>query len=206
MVDLPSGKMKSREGTVVDADALMTEMVETAQSISVELGKLEGFSDAQKQSLYETIGLGALKYFILKVDPKKRILFDPKESVDFNGNTGPFIQYTYARIQSILRKSTFDIHEKIAVKTLHSKEKELIKILESYPEIIQTSAQQFSPAIVANYTYELVKNFNSFYQNITILGEEDVATKQFRIQLSHKVAAVIKSAMGLIGIEVPIRM
>jgi arginyl-tRNA synthetase len=206
MVDLPSGKMKSREGTVVDADALMTEMVETAQSISVELGKLEGFSDAQKQSLYETIGLGALKYFILKVDPKKRILFDPKESVDFNGNTGPFIQYTYARIQSILRKSTFDIHEKITVKTLHSKEKELIKILESYPEIIQTSAQQFSPAIVANYTYELVKNFNSFYQNITILGEEDVATKQFRIQLSHKVAAVIKSAMGLIGIEVPIRM
>ncbi|MDG2313839.1 MAG: arginine--tRNA ligase [Flavobacteriaceae bacterium] len=206
MVDLPSGKMKSREGTVVDADALMTEMVETAQSISVELGKLEGFSNAQKQSLYETIGLGALKYFILKVDPKKRILFDPKESVDFNGNTGPFIQYTYARIQSILRKSTFDIHEKIAVKTLHAKEKELIKILESYPEIIQTSAQQFSPAIVANYTYELVKNFNSFYQNITILGEEDVATKQFRIQLSHKVATVIKSAMGLLGIEVPIRM
>ena len=206
MVDLPSGKMKSREGTVVDADDLITEMIETAQSISDELGKLEGFDASQKQSLYETIGLGALKYFILKVDPKKRILFDPKESVDFNGNTGPFIQYTYARIQSILRKSTFDIEEKCAVNTLHAKEKELIKILETYPEIIQSAAQQFSPAIVANYTYELVKHFNSFYQNITILGEEDDAIKRFRIQLSNKVGEVIKSAMGLLGIEVPLRM
>jgi len=206
MVDLPSGKMKSREGTVVDADDLITEMIETAQSISDELGKLEGFDASQKQSLYETIGLGALKYFILKVDPKKRILFDPKESVDFNGNTGPFIQYTYARIQSILRKSTFDIEEKCAVNTLHAKEKELIKILETYPEIIQSAAQQFSPAIVANYTYELVKHFNSFYQNITILGEEDDAIKRFRVQLSNKVGEVIKSAMGLLGIEVPLRM
>ena len=206
MVDLPSGKMKSREGTVVDADDLITEMIETAQSISDELGKLEGFDASQKQSLYETIGLGALKYFILKVDPKKRILFDPKESVDFNGNTGPFIQYTYARIQSILRKSTFDIEEKCAVNTLHAKEKELIKILETYPEIIQSAAQQFSPAIVANYTYELVKHFNSFYQNITILGEEDDAIKRFRVHLSNKVGEVIKSAMGLLGIEVPLRM
>ena len=206
MVDLPSGKMKSREGTVVDADDLITEMIETAQTISDELGKLEGFDASQKQSLYETIGLGALKYFILKVDPKKRILFDPKESVDFNGNTGPFIQYTYARIQSILRKSTFDIEEKCAVNTLHAKEKELIKILETYPEIIQSAAQQFSPAIVANYTYELVKHFNSFYQNITILGEEDDAIKRFRVQLSNKVGEVIKSAMGLLGIEVPVRM
>ncbi len=206
MVDLPSGKMKSREGTVVDADDLITEMIETAQTISDELGKLEGFDASQKQSLYETIGLGALKYFILKVDPKKRILFDPKESVDFNGNTGPFIQYTYARIQSILRKSTFDNGEKCAVNTLHAKEKELIKILETYPEIIQSAAQQFSPAIVANYTYELVKHFNSFYQNITILGEEDDAIKRFRVQLSNKVGEVIKSAMGLLGIEVPVRM
>jgi len=206
MVDLPSGKMKSREGTVVDADDLITEMIETAQTISDELGKLEGFDASQKQSLYETIGLGALKYFILKVDPKKRILFDPKESVDFNGNTGPFIQYTYARIQSILRKSTFDNEEKCAVNTLHAKEKELIKILETYPEIIQSAAQQFSPAIVANYTYELVKHFNSFYQNITILGEEDDAIKRFRVQLSNKVGEVIKSAMGLLGIEVPVRM
>lgn len=206
MVDLPSGKMKSREGTVVDADDLITEMIETAQTISDELGKLEGFDASQKQSLYETMGLGALKYFILKVDPKKRILFDPKESVDFNGNTGPFIQYTYARIQSILRKSTFDIEEKSAVNTLHAKEKELIKILETYPEIIQSAAQQFSPAIVANYTYELVKHFNSFYQNITILGEEDDAIKRFRVQLSNKVGEVIKSAMGLLGIEVPLRM
>ena len=206
MVDLPSGKMKSREGTVVDADDLITEMIETAQTISDELGKLEGFDASQKQSLYETMGLGALKYFILKVDPKKRILFDPKESVDFNGNTGPFIQYTYARIQSILRKSTFDIEEKCAVNTLHAKEKELIKILETYPEIIQSAAQQFSPAIVANYTYELVKHFNSFYQNITILGEEDDAIKRFRVQLSNKVGEVIKSAMGLLGIEVPVRM
>ena len=206
MVDLPSGKMKSREGTVVDADDLITEMIETAQTISDELGKLEGFDASQKQSLYETMGLGALKYFILKVDPKKRILFDPKESVDFNGNTGPFIQYTYARIQSILRKSTFDIEEKSAVNTLHAKEKELIKILETYPEIIQSEAQQFSPAIVANYTYELVKHFNSFYQNITILGEEDDAIKRFRVQLSNKVGEVIKNAMGLLGIEVPLRM
>ena len=206
MVDLPSGKMKSREGTVVDADDLITEMIETAQTISDELGKLEGFDASQKQSLYETMGLGALKYFILKVDPKKRILFDPKESVDFNGNTGPFIQYTYARIQSILRKSTFDIEEKSAVNTLHAKEKELIKILETYPEIIQSAAQQFSPAIVANYTYELVKHFNSFYQNITILGEEDDAIKRFRVQLSNKVGEVIKNAMGLLGIEVPLRM
>jgi arginyl-tRNA synthetase len=206
MVDLPSGKMKSREGTVVDADELMTEMVATAQSISNELGKLEGFTEDQKQSLYETIGLGALKYFILKVDPKKRILFDPKESVDFNGNTGPFIQYTYARIQSILRKTPFDIEEDCHIISMHEKERELIKIIEMYPETIQSAAEQHSPALVANYTYELVKNFNSFYQNISILGEEDEVIRRFRVQLAKKVGDVIKTAMQLLGIDVPVRM
>jgi arginyl-tRNA synthetase len=172
MVDLPSGKMKSREGTVVDADDLMDEMTNTARTISQELGKLEGYSNEEKEELYRIIGLGALKYFILKVDPKKRILFDPKASVDFQGNTGPFIQYTYARIQSILRKANFDYSKEVTI-DLHEKEKELIKQLELYPEVIQQAAKNYSPAVIANYTYELVKEFNSFYQNVHILGEEN---------------------------------
>ncbi|MBL4604789.1 MAG: arginine--tRNA ligase, partial [Flavobacteriaceae bacterium] len=153
MVDLPSGKMKSREGTVVDADDLIVEMADTAKSISQELGKLEGYSEEEKESLYKIIGLGALKYFILKVDPKKRILFDPEASVDFQGNTGPFVQYTYARIQSILRKATFDTSMEVIVTDLHSKEKELIKQLGLYPETIQQAAANYSPAVIANYTY-----------------------------------------------------
>ncbi|WP_233901321.1 arginine--tRNA ligase, partial [Tenacibaculum piscium] len=205
MVDLPSGKMKSREGTVVDADDLMDEMTDTARTISQELGKLEGYSDEEKEELYRVIGLGALKYFILKVDPKKRILFDPKASVDFQGNTGPFIQYTYARIQSILRKSTFDYSKPVSI-DLHAKEKELIKQLELYPEVIQQAAKNYSPAVIANYTYELVKEFNSFYQNVHILGEENQDKKVFRVQLSKKVADTIKSAFALLGIEVPERM
>ena len=205
MVDLPSGKMKSREGTVVDADELMLEMTNTAKAISEELGKLDGYSEEEKNELYKIIGLGALKYFILKVDPKKRILFDPKSSVDFQGNTGPFIQYTYARIQSIIRKANFD-YSKEATIDLHEKEKELLKQLELYPATIQQAAINYSPALIANYTYDLVKEFNSFYQNVSILGEEDLDKKVFRVQLAQKVADTIKSAFSLLGIEVPERM
>lgn len=206
MVDLPSGKMKSREGTVVDADELMEEMTATAKNISEELGKLEGYSDEEKSALYEIIGMGALKYYILKVDPKKRILFNPEESVDFQGNTGPFIQYTYARIQSILRKAEFDYDEAILEYPLNAKEKELIKQLQLYPEVVLQAAENHSPALIANYTYELVKEFNSFYQNVTILGTSDMTEKKFRVQLSKMVGEVIKSAFALLGIEVPERM
>lgn len=205
MVELPSGKMKSREGTVVDADDLMEEMTTTAKSISEELGKLDGYSDEEKANLYKTIGLGALKYFMLKVDPKKSMMFNPEESVDFAGNTGPFIQYTYARIQSILRKASFDTTKKVTIE-LHPKEKELIKQIELFPEVIQNAAHNHSPALVANYTYDLVKEFNSFYQNVSILGEENQDKKVFRVQLSKKVADTIKLAFGLLGIEVPERM
>jgi arginyl-tRNA synthetase len=208
MVDLPSGKMKSREGTVVDADDLMDEMVSTAKSISEELGKLEGYSDEEKARLHRIIGLGALKYYILKVDPKKRILFDPKESVDFAGNTGPFIQYTYARIQSLLRKADFD--HSVTLKPeeidLHEKEKELLKMVAQYPELIQSAAEGHSPALIANYTYDLVKEYNSFYQSVPVLGSEVMNEKIFRVQLSKKVGETIKSAFGLLGIGVPERM
>ncbi|GGA80304.1 arginine--tRNA ligase [Flavobacterium palustre] len=206
MVDLPSGKMKSREGTVVDADDLMQEMIDTAQQISEELGKLEGYSDEEKAKLYKTIGLGALKYYILKVDPKKRILFNPEESVDFAGNTGPFIQYTYARVQSIIRKADFDFSNVSKIETLHEKEKELIKQLELFPEVIQNAAQNHSPALIANYTYDLVKEYNSFYQALPILGEADLEVKIFRVQLSKRVADTIADAFRLLGINVPERM
>jgi len=207
MVDLPSGKMKSREGTVVDADDLIREMAETAKIISEELGKLDGYSGTEKEELYRIIGLGALKYYILKVDPKKRILFNPEESVDFQGNTGPFIQYTYARIQSILRKAEFDTSAELSKDfSFHEKEKELIKQVQLFPETIALAAENHSPALIANYTYELVKSFNSFYQNVQILGIDDEAEKVFRVQLSGLVANVIKSAFKLLGIEVPKRM
>ncbi|MFY0713928.1 arginine--tRNA ligase [Seonamhaeicola sp. NFXS20] len=204
MVDLPSGKMKSREGTVVDADDLIDEMAATAEEISKELGKLEGYSEEEKKELYKTIGLGALKYYILKVDPKKRILFDPKESIDFQGNTGPFIQYTYARIQSILRKASTS-NDDVAVE-LHTKEKELLKQLQLFPEVIQNAATQHSPALIANYTYDLVKEFNSFYQNVSILGADNEDEKTFRVQLSKAVANTIKNAFSVLGIQVPKRM
>ncbi len=206
MVDLPEGKMKSREGTVVDADELMYEMTKTAGDISEELGKLEGYTDIEKHELYKIIGLGALKYFILKVDPKKRILFDPKESIDFNGNTGPFIQYTYARIQSILRKADFSGKETVNVENLHAKEKELLKLLQTYPTIIQNAAENLSPALVANYAYELVKSYNSFYQSVPIFGADNEDDKILRIQLSYAVSCVIKSSFKLLGIDVPERM
>ena len=206
MVDLPSGKMKSREGTVVDADDLMVEMADTARAISEELGKIDVFSEDEKKELYHMIGLGALKYFILKVDPKKRILFNPEESVDFQGNTGPFIQYTYARIQSILRKAGDYEKGKLAGISMHEKEKELLKQLQLFPEIVQQAAAQYSPALIANYTYDLVKEFNSFYQNVTILSAESNEEKNFRIRLAEAVGQVIKSAFGLLGIGVPDRM
>ncbi len=207
MVDLPSGKMKSREGTVVDADDLIKEMAETAKNISEELGKLDGYSEAEKEELYRIIGLGALKYYILKVDPRKRILFNPEESVDFQGNTGPFIQYTYARIQSILRKAEFDTSAELSKEfSFHEKEKELIKQVQLFPETVALAAENHSPALIANYTYELVKSFNSFYQNVQILGIEDEAEKVFRVQLSRLVANVIKSGFKMLGIEVPERM
>ena len=207
MVDLPSGKMKSREGTVVDADDLVEEMATTAGNIAQELGKLDGYSEAEKQELYKIIGLGALKYYILKVDPKKRILFNPEESVDFQGNTGPFIQYTYARIQSILRKAAdTGVAEDYAYEALQSKEKELIKQLALYPETVQLAAENHSPALIANYTYDLVKEFNSFYQQVSILGADTDAEKSFRVALSKKVGEVIEAAFGLLGIQFPERM
>jgi arginyl-tRNA synthetase len=173
------------------------------------LGKLDGYSEGEKEELYKIIGLGALKYYILKVDPKKRILFNPEESVDFQGNTGPFIQYTYARIQSILRKSGFDYTQELTIDqgyNLHEKEKELIKQLQSYPETVQLAAGNHSPALIANYTYDLVKEFNAFYQNVTILGTEEIEEKKLRVQLSDSVGKVIKSAFQLLGIQVPERM
>ncbi|TYB74401.1 arginine--tRNA ligase [Bizionia saleffrena] len=209
MVDLPSGKMKSREGTVVDADDLVAEMATTAGEISEELGKLDGYSQDEKNELFSTIGLGALKYYILKVDPKKRILFDPKESIDFQGNTGPFIQYTYARIQSILRKANLEAEGLVTdfAYELHDKEKALLKQLQVFPEVIQNAATQHSPALLANYTYDLVKDFNSFYQNVPIvLGNDDPQSQVFRVQLSNMVAQTIKNAFGLLGINVPERM
>ncbi|WP_067147424.1 arginine--tRNA ligase [Pseudotamlana agarivorans] len=206
MVDLPSGKMKSREGTVVDADDLIADMANTAEEISEELGKLDGYSEAEKKELYKIIGLGALKYYILKVDPKKRILFDPKESIDFQGNTGPFIQYTYARIQSILRKADVDTQLNLEDMTLHAKEKALLKQLQLFPEVVQNAADNYSPAIIANFTYDLVKEFNSFYQNVSILGADNENEKTLRIQLSNSVANTIKNGFHLLGIQVPERM
>ncbi len=209
MVDLPSGKMKSREGTVVDADDLMSEMDATAKGISLELGKLEGFSEAEKETLFHQIGMGALKYFILKVDPKKRMLFDPEESVDFQGNTGPFIQYTYARIQSILRKADFDYDSPstgLGLGALHDKDKQLLKDLMEFPEVVRQAAEQLSPALVANYVFDLVKDFNSLYQQVSILGEEDTSTKVFRVQLTKKTGEVVHDALALLGIAAPERM
>lgn len=209
MVDLPSGKMKSREGTVVDADDLIAEMEQTAEEISQELGKLDGYDDNQKKELYHTIGLGALKYYILKVDPKKRILFNPKESIDFQGNTGPFVQYTYARIKSILRKyNELEVSSKESepILELHPKEKTLLKNMELFPEVVQNAADSYSPAVIANYVYDLVKDFNSFYQNVSILGEENSAKREFRVSLCKKISEIIASSFAMLGIQVPERM
>jgi arginyl-tRNA synthetase len=207
MVDLPSGKMKSREGTVVDADDLMAEMIQTAKTRTEELGKTEDFSEEEKAELYGTIGMGALKYFLLKVDPKKRLLFDPNESVDFQGNTGPFIQYTHARIQSVLRKAGFDSASAVVVPaTISPYERDLIQVLANFPEVIAASAQEFSPAQLANYAYEVAKLYNKFYHEESILKAEQADVKAFRLHLSASAAKIIAESMRLLGIEVPERM
>ena len=209
MVELPEGKMKSREGTVVDADDLMTEMINTARETSKELGKLEGYSEEEAEEVYRKVALGALKYFILKVDPKKTMMFNPKESIDFNGNTGPFIQYTYARIKSILRKaeeagiqvSAADIH--IA---LSDKEQDLIKSIAKLPAVVKEAGENYSPALLGNYAYELAKEFNQFYHDFSILKEEDITVRNFRLLLAKECSEAIKNAMGMLGIEMPERM
>ena len=206
MVDLPSGKMKSREGTVVDADDLMTTMISQAKTISESVGKLDDLTGKDRKDLFRTIALGALKYFILKVDPKKSILFDPEASIDFNGNTGPFIQYTHARIKTLIKLATTKITTIDLGIILETKERELIKQLGRYPEAVRLAAEQFSPAIIANYLFYLVKSYNTFYQNVTVLGSKDPEQKNFRIALSKKVAEVISNASSLLGIQVPDNM
>lgn len=209
MVELPEGKMKSREGKVVDADDLMEDMVQTAAEISRELGKLDGYAEAEAQAVYETIAMGALKYFILKVDPTKKMLFNPKESIDFNGNTGPFIQYTYARINSLRAKALeagIDVPSQVGACAMNEKELELVKILSRYPETIREAGEAHSPGVIANYVYELVKEYNQFYHDYSIMKEENAEVRAFRLALSGLVARVIKSGMGLLGISVPERM
>ena len=206
MVDLPSGKMKSREGTVVDADDLMMEMTNTAKEISQNLGKLEGLCDDEKNNIYKTVGLGALKYYILKVDPKKRILFDPKESVDFQGNTASFIQYSYARIQSILNGINFELSKDKYERKLEDKEKELIKQIDLFPSVIKSAANSHNPSLIANYIYDLVKSFNSFYQSLPILKSAFEDKKTFRVELAKLVGITIKNGFALLGIGVVDRM
>lgn len=205
MVELPEGKMKSREGTVVDADDLMQEMYVTAKEKSEELGKLEGLSDEEKEKSYEIVGLGALKYFMLKVDPKKKMLFNPAESIDFNGNTGPFIQYTYARIQSLLNRANF-VEADFGSYQPNASEKELIMQLSNYKEVVEKAAETLSPAQVANYVYDLVKTYNSFYQNNPVMTLEDENAKQFKLQISDLTAKTIKKSLNLLGINVVNRM
>jgi arginyl-tRNA synthetase len=216
MVELPEGKMKSREGTVVDADDLVEAMVETAREMSAELGKLDGMSAAEAAEIAETVGLGALKYFILKVDPRKTMLFDPRESIDFNGNTGPFIQYTHARIRSVLRKGAASVipsearsadEESVAAPESYLPEElEIIKLLSDYPAVVQAAGENYSPSLIAAYAYDLAKLYNSYYHDHSILREENLAVRAFRLRLSEQVAAVIKRAMHLLGITVPERM
>lgn len=210
MVELPEGKMKSREGTVVDADDLMESMIETAKETSAELGKLDGLTKEESDSISRIVGLGALKYFILKVDARKNMTFNPKESIDFNGNTGPFIQYTYARIQSVMRKATESgifIPEKLATGIqLSNKEEDLIQLMADFATVVRQAGTDYNPSVIANYTYDLVKEYNQFYHDYSILREENEQVKIFRLALSVNVGKIIKEAMGLLGIEVPERM
>ena len=210
MVELPEGKMKSREGTVVDADDLMAEMIETARETSQELGKLDNCTPEEIETIVRMVGLGSLKYFILKVDPRKNMTFNPKESIDFNGNTGPFIQYTHARIKSVLRKAT---EQGLEFGTLNNaqleiseKESYLIQLLTEFPSVVRLAGEEFSPALIANYIYDLVKEYNQFYHDFSILKEENPDLKQFRLILSESIASIIKTGMGLLGIDVPERM
>ena len=208
MVELPEGKMKSREGTVVDADDLMEEMVSSAREVSRELGKLDGLTEAETEEISEVVGLGALKYFLLKVDPRKNMLFNPKESIDFNGNTGPFIQYTYARIRSVLRKAQEQALAVAPYSAVQPNEKEiaLIQTLADFPATVQEAGRSYSPAVIANYVYELVKQFNQFYHDYSILKEEDVAVRSLRLALCDATSRVVATGMGLLGIRVPERM
>ena len=210
MVELPEGKMKSREGTVVDADDIMDEMTDTARDMSEELGKLEGLSGNEKEDIFRIIGLGALKYFILKVDPVKNMTFDPKESIDFNGNTGPFIQYTHARIRSVFRKAE-EMNIKVSRQCetgiiLNEKEKTLLKLIFEYPSVISDAGSQYNPALLANYSFELAKEYNQFYHDNPILRDDNIVRRDFRLMMSGMIGRIIKSAMGLLGIEVPERM
>ncbi len=209
MVDLPSGKMKSREGTVVDADQIMEEMVSTAEKTTLELGKIEGLNSEEAHELYRILGLGALKYFLTKVDPKKRILFNPEESISFQGDTGPFVQYTHARIASILRRATaagIDYQTSVQPHTLHETERSLIYELNEYPERIKLAAQEYAPSVIAQYVYDLAKEYNRFYAEVSIFNEESSSLVAFRVCLSAQVAKTIKLAMALLGIHVPDRM
>ena len=211
MVDLPSGKMKSREGTVVDADELVQEMIDTARQQTEELGKIEGFTPEQAQELYHTLAMGALKYFLLKVDPKKRMLFNPQESIDFRGNTGPFIQYTHARIAAILRKAgemglKVDAASFDNVEAMHEAEQEVITQLVNYSAVVEEAGRLHAPSVIANYAYELAKAYNRFYQEISIFNETDEQARNFRIALSAMVARFVRESMSLLGIAVPERM
>jgi arginyl-tRNA synthetase len=207
MVDLPTGKMKSREGTVVDADDLMDEVIEKANEITQERGHLDGMSETEKTNLFTQIGLGGLKYYLLKVDPKKRMMFNPEESIDLNGNTGPFIQYTYARIQSLLTKANFNNStDKLNQYCISEEEKLIIKTLQSFPTTIDEAAKTYSPALIANFVYELVKNYNHFYQSVKILNEENQNIKTARLGISQEVSKTIEKCLKLLGIEAPKRM
>jgi len=207
MVELPNGKMKSREGTVVDADELMDEMIATARKMSSEPGRLQGVPEEERENVFRIIGLGALKYFILKVDPRKNMLFNPQESIDFNGNTGPFIQYTYARIQSLLRKAEDDFNAAdVSAVEPNEKETSLIQRLNDFQNTVLDAGRNYSPAIIANYTYDLCKEFNQFYHDCSILKEEDATVRAFRLKLSATVGTIVKNAVSLLGMEVPERM
>jgi arginyl-tRNA synthetase len=209
MVELPSGKMKSREGTVVDADDLVEEMVTVARNMAAELGKLENLTDEEAQKTYRMIALGALKYFILKVDPKKKKLFNLEESIDFNGNTGPFIQYTYARIRSVLRKAAeknIEYAHSFDLDSLSVKEKDLLKRISLFPGVVIESGDNYSPAVIANFCFELAKEFNQFYHDHSILAEPNEIIRNFRLVLSATIGNVLKTGMNLLGIEMPERM
>ena len=204
MVELPEGKMKSREGTVVDADDLMEEMVSQAREVAMQLGKTDGLTPEEVDKIAETVGMGALKYFLLKVDPRKNMMFNPKESIDFNGNTGPFLQYTYARIRSLLRKAGEIGDFKDAVPC--EKESSLIQRVADFPAVVREAGRQYSPALIANYCYDLAKMFNQFYHDCPILKEENAANRAMRLELSSVVARTLRRAASLLGIEMPERM
>jgi arginyl-tRNA synthetase len=208
-VDLPSGKMKSREGTVVDADDLVSEMISTARETTEERGKIDDFSETEKDELFRTLALGALKYFLLKVEPKKRMLFNPAESIDFQGNTGPSIQYTHARIKSILRKASADglsVPEQIGDVKMAEIETDLVGLIAEYPNYIQKAANDYAPSVIANYCYDLAKTFNSFYAELSVMNESNSQLRDFRLALIEQVAATLKKGMKLLGIDVPERM